>query len=217
MPEDKKQKVVVVGCGPGHPDYVLPVAAKAVSECEILFGAPRLLRLFPDFSGEMRKVGANIDSVVHEIGIRSRTHKVGVLVSGDPGCFSLAECVKRKLGSNVCKIIPGISSPQLALSRLGLSWTDARVFSVHGRQGPKLEAMLCERLVVILLGKDYSWIDCKWKMIPDLFYCHYCRDLGFSEEEIVQLRNIRELQELNPLNALLVLEKKDGHGSGRVI
>jgi len=217
MPGDKKQQLVVVGCGPGHPDYMFPAAVKAVFECEILFGASRLLRLFPDFPGEIYNVGANIDSVVREIVKKSRNRRVGVLVSGDPGCFSLAECIKRKMGRRACKIIPGISSAQLALSRLGLSWTEARVFSVHARQKPELETILCERLVVLLLGKDYFWIDWKWEKITDLFYCHYCRDLGFSEEDIVQFQNIHDLQELNPLNALLVLEKKDEHGSGRVI
>ena len=60
-----------------------------------------------------------------------------MLVSGDPGLFSLAE---RGLpgGSAAisCRVIPAVSSLQVAFARLGLDWEDVRMISAHGRLPP---------------------------------------------------------------------------------
>ena len=56
-----------------------------------------------------------------------------MLVSGDPGCFSLAGSVIRRFGLRRCRVLPGISSVQLAFARVGQPWHDAVLVSLHGR------------------------------------------------------------------------------------
>ena len=203
-----KGKVAVIGCGPGHPDYLTPAAEKAALDCGILFGAPRFLDLFPDFSGEKRRISGDMEVLLRDISELSERKRVGVLVSGDPGCFSLAENLKKRLGRDRCLIIPGIGSVQLAVSRLGLSWVDTGVFSIHGRKPPAAEKILGFDTAVILFGRDLTGLDSIWEKIAPAFTCFFCRDLGLPGEQIWQATSLAELKGADPANALLVLERK---------
>lgn len=200
--------MAVIGCGPGHPDYLTPAARKAAFDCKVLFGAARFLDLFPEFVGEKCGISGSMHDLVREISDLSEWKRVGVLVSGDPGCFSLAENLKKRLGRERCLIIPGISSVQLAASRLGLNWTEAGVFSIHGRKPPQVEKILEFDTAVILLGRDLSGLDALWEEIAPAFTCFFCRDLGLPGEEIRQVANLAELKGVDPANALIVLERK---------
>ncbi|MGA2035789.1 MAG: SAM-dependent methyltransferase, partial [Thermoguttaceae bacterium] len=40
--------LVIVGCGPGAPEYLTDAARQAVAQAEVLVGSARLLALFPD-------------------------------------------------------------------------------------------------------------------------------------------------------------------------
>ena len=50
--ESESHPIVIVGCGPGSPDYLTAAAIRAVQEAEVLVGARRLLELFPAHPGE---------------------------------------------------------------------------------------------------------------------------------------------------------------------
>ena len=62
-----------------------------------------------------------------------------MLVSGDPGLYSLAQNVIRHFGREDCEVVPAVSSVQVAFARLGIDWADARIVSAHGRT-PAVEA-----------------------------------------------------------------------------
>ena len=64
---------------------------------------------------------------------RAAGRRVAVLVSGDPGLYSLAQNVVRRFGREHCEVVPAVSSVQVAFARLGLDWADARILSAHGR------------------------------------------------------------------------------------
>ena len=49
--EVKGPAIVIVGCGPGSPDYLTPLARRAVERAEVLVGASRLLDLFAEHPG----------------------------------------------------------------------------------------------------------------------------------------------------------------------
>lgn len=133
-------KIFIVGCGPGSPDFLTPAAYDAVEQSQVLIGAGRLLELF-DYS-PARKIGfeSDIELLLTELRALVRDGQtVAVLVTGDPGFFSVARPVVRNFGINACHIIPAVSSIQVAFARMGLDWTDARIFSAHARS-PHLSA-----------------------------------------------------------------------------
>jgi precorrin-6y C5,15-methyltransferase (decarboxylating) CbiE subunit len=133
-------RIAIVGCGPGSPEYVTEAARRAVARAEVLAGGLRLLAMFPDYPGERIPFGADTASLLDRVGARRAAgRRVAVLVSGDPGVYSLAEHVIRRFGRENCELIPGISSVQVAFARLGLGWSDAKIVNAHG-QIPDLSA-----------------------------------------------------------------------------
>jgi cobalt-precorrin-7 (C5)-methyltransferase len=136
--EMKSPNITIVGCGPGSLEYITPAALKAVGVAEILVGARRLLDLFPDHQAKtVIEMKTQVEPVLKEMA-GHRDRPLVVLVSGDPGLSSLARPVIKRFGHDACRVIPGISSLQVAFSRLGLDWGEARIIDAHGRD-PKID------------------------------------------------------------------------------
>ncbi|MFH0822810.1 MAG: precorrin-6y C5,15-methyltransferase (decarboxylating) subunit CbiE [Pseudomonadota bacterium] len=149
------REITIVGCGPGSPDYLTPAAVEAVERAEVLVGAKRLLELFPASAAERIFVGADVDGVLTSIDEKARGKPVAVLVTGDPGLFSLAGRVIARFGRETCRVIPGISSVQAAFAELGLDWWDAKIVSAH-KELPNDEAvagLVASEKVAVLGGR----------------------------------------------------------------
>lgn len=127
-------KVYVIGIGPGHQEYLTPMAQKTAEMCDILIGGGRALRLFSSLQKEFVLLDKDLATVVRSIKSWQATKKVGVLVSGDPGYYSMMNYLSKHFDRAELEVIPGISSMQVAAARLGLSWFDARLYSFHGRE-----------------------------------------------------------------------------------
>ncbi len=76
----------------------------------MLVGAKRLLDLFPSIHAERIVVSAEIGAVLDSIATIADHKRIAVLVTGDPGLFSLARPVIERFGLARCRVIPGISS-----------------------------------------------------------------------------------------------------------
>jgi cobalt-precorrin-7 (C5)-methyltransferase len=126
--------ITIIGCGPGSPDYLTPIAHRAAMNADILVGAKRLLELFPECKAERIIVGVDIESVLDKIEVlRQAQGAIAVLVTGDPGLYSLARPVIQRFGRDRCRVIAGVSSVQAACAAVGVDWHDAKILSAHGR------------------------------------------------------------------------------------
>lgn len=141
MVERYKNKVIIVGCGPGLKAYISPKALYNVKKADILVGSRRLLKLFPGVDAEKIILEKNYRVLVNRIADWSSTKQVVVLVSGDPCFFSYTKLIVKKLGREFCTIIPGISSIQFAFAAIGESWDDACFISLHGRDAEYVQLM----------------------------------------------------------------------------
>ncbi|HJM82157.1 MAG TPA: precorrin-6y C5,15-methyltransferase (decarboxylating) subunit CbiE [Nitrospinota bacterium] len=156
-----EKPITIVGCGPGAPDMITLAAKNAIEGARYLIGSKRLLEVFGTGSAEHVNVGADTNLAVLEIEKRFDSGSVAVLVSGDPGMFSLAQKVIEKFGHDNCEIVPGVSSIQAAFAAIATSWAGARIISAH-KQDPEgdLEEYAKEDKVAILGGRDESikWV-----------------------------------------------------------
>lgn len=125
--------IYVVGLGPGHPDYVLPIARQRLRSCDTVIGAKRNLAVVAaeckatmDLSVGFEAIGAYLK--VHE------KSPIGVVVSGDTGFYSMLAFVKRHVSPDCVQVIPGISSLQYMYSKLAMGYEDAHFISLHGRK-----------------------------------------------------------------------------------
>ncbi|HTY22934.1 MAG TPA: precorrin-6y C5,15-methyltransferase (decarboxylating) subunit CbiE [Desulfomonilaceae bacterium] len=152
--------ITIVGCGPGSPEYVTPAVLAAVNAADLLIGTERLLRLFPLDTAKRVVVNSSVEEALDEIEKQLDHGTVAVLVTGDPGVFSLAKLVIERFGRERCRVVPGISSVQTAFARLGLDWVDVRIVSAH-KEDPKPDAtLLTSDKIAVLLGREGSlrWV-----------------------------------------------------------
>jgi precorrin-6y C5,15-methyltransferase (decarboxylating) CbiE subunit len=158
--EMRPHPIVIVGCGPGSPEYLAPAALRAIQGAELLVGAKRLLDLFPSAGGERIVMDADAQGLLDEMEVRAGSRAAVVLVTGDPGLFSLARSVIRRFGRERCRVIPGISSVQVAFARLCLDWADARIVSAHGGDPHPDPSLWQADKIAVLGGREGSirWI-----------------------------------------------------------
>ena len=133
-------KIIVAGIGPGNPAYLLPKAQNTIANARILVGGRRALEDFAHPAAKTCAIGADIPGVLAFICTSLAENDVVVMVSGDPGYYSLLDALRRTFPLDQIEVIPGISSLQLAFSRLALPWHNARLLSFHGRE-PRAEEL----------------------------------------------------------------------------
>ena len=180
--------VFIIGMGPGSADYIVPAATQAIYKCDILFGADRFLRLFEDFSGEKKNFANILEQIAEYAAAESRRKNIGILVSGDPGFYSLLERLRKVLPKNQYRVIPGISSSQFAFARLGISWQESSLVSVHGKPLQSILAPVQSgKLVFVLTDSNNSP-----ERIAEYLLAHgvsnrpacVCQNLSYADERV---------------------------------
>lgn len=186
-----RNQVAIVGCGPGSPQYLTDAARHAAAEAEVLFGSRRLLAMFADSAAEKIPVDAHIAAAIEQVEALADTGRsVAVLVSGDPGLYSLAQRVTDRLGRQRCRVIPGVSSVQVAFARLGLDWIDARILSAHGREPQIAPDELCRWDKLAILAGTREGLHWAAKAAAALDVTHaavLCENLTLDGERIRQM------------------------------
>ncbi|WP_293831963.1 precorrin-6y C5,15-methyltransferase (decarboxylating) subunit CbiE [uncultured Phascolarctobacterium sp.] len=152
----QKLRVNVVGIGPGNPDLLTGEARQAIAASNILLGDKRMLSAFADSSKTVYDTIKT--SAIAEVAAKADPAKdvLAVLVSGDVGFFSLAKTISGKLPDCECVRYCGISSLVYFASKLQLSWDDAKIVSMHGRDQNLVAAVAQNKKVFSLTGGDHS-------------------------------------------------------------
>lgn len=129
------KELIVIGAGPGDENYIIPAAVQAVNGADIVIGDRRLLKAFglkPDGEGVwlMDKMMATI----HAMAKIDDEKQTVVLVSGDPGFYSMLNLLQRTYPEVPMRVIPGLSSFSVFAAKLGETLIDAKLTSAHGRE-----------------------------------------------------------------------------------
>ncbi len=145
-PDRGKGVVIVgVGCCPGH---MTERAMEELKRAEVVFGSRRALEIAKGYiRGEVVELKRFDEETMREIEELGKRKRVAVLSTGDPMVVGLG---KRLRGD----VVPGISSVQLALARLGLDLSEVIVFDCHGRN--RDVEMLPGRKLLILADRSFD-------------------------------------------------------------
>jgi cobalt-precorrin-7 (C5)-methyltransferase len=202
-----QRRITIVGCGPGSPDYVAPAARKAVGDADVLVGAARLLAMFP-FTGEERiVVNSAIEDTLQRIGAVADDKRIAVLVTGDPGIFSLGRRVIARFGRENCRVIPGISAVHAAFAAIGLDWADARIISAHKDDPDSVPPIAEWDKIAVLGGRETSleWIAAHLPAdSAQERRIFACENLTLDDERITEIRP-EKLAEVKAASRTVVL------------
>ncbi len=183
--------MIVAGIGPGHPDYVLPAALRAIREAKVLVGGSRALS---DFAGEGQRtmtIRGDIPAVLAFIREALSESDVVVMVSGDPGYYSLLDALRRDFDEACLSVIPGISSVQFAFARLALPWHDASLLSFHGRRPSDDELAYAPGRIIGMLTDTKNSSRTIPKLLMEMGWpkdakAAICARLSYEDERIVK-------------------------------
>ena len=157
----RSRKIILSGIGMGNTDGITREAYHAFEEAEVIFGAERMLENLP---GKGIKVPYyRADDIISYLIEHPQYTKVAAAFSGDSGFYSGAQSMKKALEEanekgilkSETTILPGISSVSALAARLGVSWNDAVLASIHGRRTNVVNLVRKNTKVFLLLsGKN---------------------------------------------------------------
>nr|WP_320027081.1 precorrin-6y C5,15-methyltransferase (decarboxylating) subunit CbiE [uncultured Acetobacterium sp.] len=146
----------IIGLGPGHPDYILPIALKEIEAAEVILCGTRHAESFDVSGKEMLFIGKGtpLSELMEKVAQVYKGKKTALVVSGDSGFYSLLTYAKKVVPAEDIVCIPGISSLQYFFAKLAISWEDAKLMSLHGRDQDLASALAENKKLGILTDKN---------------------------------------------------------------
>ena len=200
----------MAGIGPGHPDYVLPAAIRAIREAEVLVGGSRALSDFAHEGQRTMTICGDIPAVLEFIREALSGSDVVVMVSGDPGYYSLLDALRREFDEECLSVIPGISSVQFAFARLALPWHDASLLSFHGRRPSDAELAYEPGRVIGMLTDTKNSSRTIPKLLMEMGWpedakAAICARLSYEDERIVRTTLAGAVSEKEETHCVMVV------------
>jgi len=130
---DRLPPVHIIGMGMGFDDLTA-AHLQRIASAGILVGGRRHLALFPATGSEKIEITSDLKGLAEEIRRRQGSRPIVVLASGDPLYYGIGAYLAKALGRENVRIHPNITSVAAAFARLGESWQDVPVVSLHGRR-----------------------------------------------------------------------------------
>jgi cobalt-precorrin-7 (C5)-methyltransferase len=161
-------KVLLVGVGPGDPEYVTARVAKELTSADIVAGFATVLASIDQLITGQRMI-LTYRNQEEQLAELSRAHASGhrcvVCCSGDVN-FSAQELIARiERHCGAVERIPGISSVQVACARASLAMEETLFFTLHAREG--VQAVQEEMLAAATTGKRHLIIlPLPWSFMP---------------------------------------------------
>ena len=226
--ENERISISLVGIGMGDESSMTTTAKDIIDKADAVFGAERLLKNISNPKKYEMYLSKDIIPVLEKESISNAV----IAFSGDTGFYSGAKKMLQALKdwrSNIdIKVIPGISSFVYLAAKLGESYDDACLFSLHGKNNEKdinnlaYKAKYNNKIFALLSGAEDVSAIAKTFINQDIDGKIYVgMNLSYKNERIVEL-SLEEaakfeekgiatvmIKNLRPLKRPLVNVKKD--------
>ena len=146
----RKQKVTLLGIGMGSPKTLTQEGQEAVRNADLIVGAKRMVDAVR-LSGQDVFYEYRSKEIAEYLIAHPEYTKVVVALSGDVGFYSGAKKLAELLGPDT-EMICGISSVVYFMSKISLSWDDAKIVSAHGKTCNLISLIRTNRKVFAILG-----------------------------------------------------------------
>lgn len=162
-----QKEAVLLGIGPGGTDQFTVEAYKALSRCQAVIGASRMIEACKEVLEETGQEEEKCyvacykkEEILAWMGEHPQYKKIVIAYSGDPGFYSGAKGMEAVLSRPPydyrVKMISGIPSPVYFLGRIGVPWEQVSFRSIHGKEILVADALRKEKKICLLLsdGED---------------------------------------------------------------
>ena len=205
--ETAELEISLAGIGMGSEDGMTREVQRAVEKADILLGADRMIREYTPriekkpyytvaqilpYLLQLKKESAAAD-------ISNKIIHVVILFSGDTGFYSGCAKLYRALQAAIdtgeirgrVRILPGLSSVAYLASRVGVSYEDATVLSMHGKRLYQLGTCVRQREKTFLLTSGREDIEEIGRILTEaeLADCKVTAgyQLSYPEEKVITL------------------------------
>ena len=208
-----ERKVFIIGVGPGSHDLFTLSARTFLEECDAVIGASSVTEVINTRKPVYNEyLPAAVRSVLDE---HPSVRRAAVVMRGDTGFFSGTKKLIGALDGYHVEVVPGISSVSLLAAKLGVSWEDAKMVSLHGREGSIAVTAARNRKCFVLCGGSNT---------PEQICARLCEyghgsldaavgeKLSYSDERVTKGK-VSELSggRFDPLSVLYI-ENPSAHG-----
>ena len=145
-----KPKVTVLGIGMGSEETLTIQGKRAVQEADLVIGARRMADSV-GMPGQKVVYEYRSEAILKYIEEHPEFENILIVLSGDVGFYSGAKKLLEGLGSDT-QVICGISSVVYFMSRIHMSWEDAKLLSAHGKNCNLIHYIRHYRKVFAILG-----------------------------------------------------------------
>ena len=161
--------IKIVGLGPGHASYVLPIALSAIKDADLVIGAKRHLDSVHHLTTKTMDYSNGFDEIGEVLLNHDIDETIVLVVSGDVGFYSMLDFVKRTVKDQPIELVPGISSLQYLYSKLGFGYEESKWVSLHGRNFDLKKSIRSEEELGILLDRKQNnqYIAKQYKVVRD--------------------------------------------------
>jgi precorrin-6Y C5,15-methyltransferase (decarboxylating) len=214
--------IEVIGLGADGAAGLRPEAVERILTADFLAGGERHLGYFPHARGDRFILRDNLPLLLAELNRRLPVQRCVVLASGDPLFYGIGNYLVGQLGSDRVRVEPAVSSMQLAFARIGRSWQDAALASIHGRELRGTLLPLLGRAVIGLFTQDGDSPAAVARFFVERGLGEYAavvaENLEGPDERITRCFPLQQLagQRFAPLNYLILLRENDDQGSSDV-
>jgi len=188
--------IILAGIGMGNPDTMTLAVRSAVTDADIIFGAPRMLESVRHLTSAQMIPSYLPKDIVPAITrlTADGPRKIIVLFSGDTGFYSGAAKLQdalRPLSNLQVSLEPGISSIQYLASRTGISWQDACIISTHGipeqQWLPELQSAIESHRKIFFLTSGLQDVQRIASLVPSEWQLAVGYQLSYPDEQIMTL------------------------------
>ncbi len=147
------KKLLILGGGMGDPALLTKTAARMIETADVVIGPERLAETLSPLRHDIQvsSIGELENAICSAAG-----NTIAVLVSGDAGFYSMSKTLQAKLtGKFDIETYNGLSSLQYLSAKLGVTYDDAEIVSLHGRDVPICGVVAYHPKVFALTGGKY--------------------------------------------------------------
>ncbi len=146
-------EITICGIGPGNPAFIIQQVYAEIAKADVIIAGKRHLELVSNNQKKKLEFNGRLEELKKQI-IKESPNKICLLVSGDTGFYSLRRFIVDEFPQTKINCIPGISSFQYLYAKQNMSYENAKLASLHGKEFYYLEAL--SKYDSVFLLTDYK-------------------------------------------------------------